>query len=189
MPRYLFRIANKEKYKPEQISEVIAKYEKLSQKFGVSLKNFRISELAIEFDLFAKNEEVVKSVVSELGPLLTERDLNDESPVLGKQAIVHSIIELFNAQRYWECHETMEVIWRTETNRLEKELQQGVILAASALVHAQKNENSVCLGMITRSIAMMERWKEERYYGMPIGSLKKFLKKTVETREISFPKI
>ncbi len=100
------------------------------EKFGISLKNFRISEVAIEFDLFTKEAEsekyAVKALVSEYGSLLSERNLSQEqAEVPSKQVTVQLGIELFNEQRYWECHEAIEDIWRNEKNPVERDTPAG----------------------------------------------------------------
>jgi hypothetical protein len=43
-------------------------------------------------------------------------------------------VELFNRGLYWDSHEALEVDWR----RLDSDFYQGLILYASAFVHAQR---------------------------------------------------
>ena len=83
----------------------------------------------------------------------------------------------------------MEQIWRRETNPQEKALQQGVILSASALVHAQKDEDAICLGMIPRALAKLNQWDEETYYALNVGTLRRSMEEIQKSRKISFPKI
>ena len=47
---------------------------------------------------------------------------------------LHRFLELFNAQEYWESHEVLEGPWRDEGS----DFYQGLILYASAFVHAQR---------------------------------------------------
>lgn len=192
MERHLVRIANTRKYRPEQIVKVASDFEKTARDLEISLKNFRISEIAIEFDLFARDKSLVKKAIKQFvkhGALLSERDLNEDTLKQSKQETVRAVVKLFNEQRYWECHEVMEGVWRPEKDPVEKKAQQGVILAVSALVHAQKNEPSVCLGMIPRTLDKLDSWKEEYYYGMNLDLLKRFLGGMLERKEVSFPKI
>ncbi|MGI0091536.1 MAG: DUF309 domain-containing protein [Nitrososphaerales archaeon] len=194
----MIRLENRgRKYNPEQGLPLMIEFRKRVDKFRAVVKNFRITEVAIEFDLFVKDptskDESVKALTMEYGPLLDERDLADEqnSPPLplskSKEETMKLTIRLFNEQRYWECHEVCEQIWRREKNPTEKALQQGVILAASALVHAQKNENDVCLGMIPSALAKLNQWNGSEYYGLDVASLKKNLEEMLETRRIYFP--
>ena len=194
MLRYLIRLANQNNSRPQQIKEISSEFSKVTERFDTPLKNFRISEIAIEFDLFAKDAEsekqAVKALVSEYGLLLSERNLNEAIPYIqSKQATVQFVIELFNEQRYWECHEVMESIWREEEVPAEKNLQHGVILAVSALVHAQKNESDVCFGMIPRTLEKLSRWEKRDYLGLNVDLLRNRLEEMLETRHILFQKI
>ncbi len=47
---------------------------------------------------------------------------------------LHRFLELFNAGEYWESHEVLEGPWREEGS----DFYQGLILYASAFVHAQR---------------------------------------------------
>ena len=194
MLRYLIRLRNKSNSGPQQIRDISSEFSKVTERFGTPLKNFRISEIAIEFDLFAKDVEsekgAVNALVSEYGSLLSERNLSEAIPYIqSKQAAVQFVIELFNEQRYWECHEVMEGIWREEKVPAEKDLQQGVILAVSALVHAQKDESDVCFGMIPRTLKKMSRWEKRDYLGLNVDLLRNRLEGMLETRHVLFQKI
>lgn len=166
--------------------------------FGAVVKNMRVTEVAVEFDLYANDVEAMKKSIGELtkeyGNLLLDRDLTEEEskyPTLYKNKVetVLQSVDLFNDQRYWECHEAMEQIWRRETNPAEKSVQQGMILAASALVHAQKDENAICLGMIPRTLLRLDSWKEEMYYALNVGRLRRSLEEMLESKKITYPKI
>ena len=47
---------------------------------------------------------------------------------------LHRFLELFNAREYWESHEVLEGPWRERGS----DFYQGLILYASAFVHAQR---------------------------------------------------
>jgi uncharacterized protein len=192
--RYLIRLDNVKKCRPHQIREISIGLSKTAERFDTSLKNFRISEVAIEFDLFVKDagseKQAVKALVSEHSSLLSERNLSQELvDVQDKQATVKLAIKLFNEQRYWECHEAMEGIWRKEKDPAEKNLQQGVILAASALVHAQKDEEDVCFGMLPRTFEKLSFFEKQYYLGLNVDLLKNHLQEMLETRRILFQRI
>lgn len=163
---------------------------KVSQ-FNCIVKNFRITEVAIEFDLFvpdqASKDSSIRALETEYGKELSELDLAyDNELVESKEDVVKKSIDLFNEQRYWECHETLEQIWRKETEPAEKALQQGIILAASALVHAQKNEDDVCFGMIPRALEKLDKWNEPSYYSLDTKQLKDVLRRILDTRSIEY---
>ena len=173
-------------------------FRKKVDKIGTVVKNMRITGVAIEFDLYAQDkasmENSVRELSEEYGSVLLDRDLTAEEssfPTLyhDKEETVKESIQLFNEQRYWECHEALEQIWRRETNPTEKALQQGVILSASALVHAQKDEDSVCIGMIPSAISRLNQWKEDTYYSLNVSLLKKSMEEILKSGKIVYPKI
>ena len=51
-----------------------------------------------------------------------------------KNQLIKDGIFYFNNERFWECHEAFEGAWKQCTGD-EKELIQGLILVAAALVH------------------------------------------------------
>ena len=62
-------------------------------------------------------------------------ETNDGSPdVRDLPQALHGFLELFNAQEYWESHEVLEGPWREGGS----DFYQGLILYASAFVHAQR---------------------------------------------------
>jgi len=173
-------------------------FRKKVDSLGAVVKNMRVTEVAIEFDLYAVNKETmgkaVGSLSREYGNVLLDRDLTAEEtsfPTLYKDKVetVKESVDLFNEQRYWECHEAMEQIWRREPNPTEKAVQQGMILAASALVHAQKDEDAICLGMIPRTLTKLSLWKEDKYYALNVAMLKQDMEGILQSGKISYPKI
>jgi len=83
----------------------------------------------------------------------------------------------------------MEGMWRKEKDPVEKDLQQGVILAASALVHAQKGEEDVCFGMLPRTLEKLSSFEKQYYLGLNVDLLKNHLQEMLETRRILFQRI
>ena len=198
MHRYLVRLANKKNYSPKQTLPLMIEFRKKVDKLGTVVKNMRVTGLAIEFDLYANDkasmEESVKELSEEYGSVLLGRDLTEQDtsfPTLyqDKEETVKESVELFNEQRYWECHEAMEQIWRRETNPTEKALQQGLILSASALVHAQKDEDAICIGMIPSALSRLNQWKEGNYYYLNVDLLKKSMEEILKSGKITYPKI
>lgn len=191
--RYLIRLENKKlKYSSKQILEVSAKLSRSVDSL-VEIKNVRISNNSIEFDLFCDEVTSKKKALDDLtqnfGDLLTERNLREEFPSSSKEETIAIALQLFNDERYWECHETLEQVWRPEPAGKEKDVLQGIILAASALVHSQKNEDTVCIGMIPRALSKLGSWDSERYYSFNISKLEDSLEKIEQSGKIEFPKL
>jgi uncharacterized protein len=196
--RYLVRLANRENYSPKQTLPLMIEFRKKVDPLGAVVKNMRVTQVAIEFDLYANEKSSMEKSVGVLskdyGDMLLDRDLTAEEtsfPTLYRDKVetVKESVELFNEQRYWECHEAMEQIWRRETNPTEKSVQQGLILAASALVHAQKDEDAICLGMIPRTLAKLAVWKDDAYYSLDVALLKQRLQEILTTGKVAYPKI
>lgn len=189
MHRYLIRLVNIAQYSPRDTIKVLVEARKEVDEFRSVVKNLRVADNAIEFDMYvfddnSKSKSLVK-LVEKFGSLLTERDLEIDERFESKESVVKLGINLFNEERYWECHETLEQIWRKEQKGPEKEVQQGFILAASALVHFQKDEKDVCLGMIPSSLSKLDQWSQPKYYGLDVENLRRNLTKMLASREVA----
>ena len=187
--RYLVRLENFKGYEPKDTMSLLVRLRKSVDEFSSVVKNLRVTNSAIEFDLYVldslKKEESIAKLERDFGKKVSERDLEkEELATLDKEEVVKRSVELFNEQRFWECHETLEQIWRKEPKGPEKEVQQGIILAASAFVHFQKNEDDVCLGMIPKALFRLDSWHAGKYYMIDIEQFKEKLKKVRETKVI-----
>jgi hypothetical protein len=166
-----------------------------ADEFTSVIKNLRVSETAIEFDLYTIDEEKKLKTISKLelefGQEVSERDLalEETGEVPDKEQVVERSVGLFNEQRFWECHETLEQVWRKETDRTEKDVQQGIILTASAFVHYQRNEDDVCLGMIPRALSKLEKWSLKTYHMIDIELLREELREIQRSKIIHLFKI
>ena len=184
----MIRLENFRRYVPRNALDLLIELRKASLEFDSVVKNLRVTEQAIEFDLYVLHEESKRKTLQKLeldfGKKIGEKDLAVETPFVDKQSILQESVKLFNEQRYWECHETLEQVWRREARGPEKDVEQGIILAASALVHFQRNEDLICLGMIPRTIEKLDSWKDPKYNMIDIGRLKEDLKHIYETKEI-----
>lgn len=144
-------------------------------------ENFRVSKVAIEFDLYEDTpgnlERDVRAVTSALGPVLSIRNL---SAVEEKRTVEQSIglaKAMYSEERFWEVHEELESQWRKLPGGVpEKEVLQGLILLAAAYVHLQKGEESVALSILGRAIFRIGAFGGSSYHGLDISSLRRSLK-------------
>ena len=60
-------------------------------------------------------------------------------------------VEQFNAGEYWECHETLETLWRAET-RPVRDLYQGVLQVGVAFHHLRNGNTPGAVKMLRRSL-------------------------------------
>ena len=110
-------------------------------------------------------------MASPLAKLEFIRDLNVAPPHKTDAETFSEARRLFNEERYWECHEVLEGIWRGKQGE-EKRLLQGIILVCAAFVHHQKGEDSVALGVLRRAIPQLEL-SSRSYGGFDVTALKK----------------
>jgi hypothetical protein len=152
MMRYLVRLANSQGYTPADVKLLQAKIRELlgsADKIG----NLRISTSAIEFDLFAEQTDLnrSKSLLEEkISKVVTLRPIDPRFPTKGGGEMLREGVDLFNQERFWEAHEVLEEIWHPAKGD-DRDIIQGLILTAAALVHFQKNEKVVCISILGRA--------------------------------------
>jgi len=69
-------------------------------------------------------------------------------------------IELFNAGRFFDCHEVWEEAWK-RSNGAEKLFYQGMIQAAVAILHAQRGNPRGAQSTWDKARAKLERLPAE----------------------------
>ena len=138
-------------YVPTDAKTLLAKADQLTSEMDVIVRDMRVSTKYLEFDVSVNKEEldqVVKEFQS-LGTLNDARHVVEEK--IEKEDALKRAKQYFNDEKYWECHEVLESVWK-KTHEGEKDLVQGIILVAAALVHYQKNENDICLSIMRRAM-------------------------------------
>lgn len=75
-------------------------------------------------------------------------------------------IRLFNAQEYWESHEVLEQPWRTNRS----DFYQGLIIFASAFVHAQRGNPVGIRKQMTKVFGKLERYRPH-YMGINVEAV------------------
>jgi len=151
--RYLFRLSNKNERTPKDIDRV---RDSIRMVLGSreSATHFRISSNAVEFNLYAHNNDELgerERLLEEHGfEIIGKKLLDTPSIPIGRIEALKEGIALFNEERFWESHEILEQLWRESTGG-EREILQGLILTAAAFVHYQKNEPDVCLSVLKRA--------------------------------------
>jgi hypothetical protein len=169
--RYLVRLANSQGYTPTDVKMLQAKIRELlgsADKIG----NLRISTSAIEFDLFAEQTDLNRSkrfLEAKISKVVTLRPIESRVPARREEETLREGIDLFNQERFWEAHEVLEEIWHPATG-VERDIIQGLILTAAALVHYQKNEKAVCISILGR--AMEKLGTLDNFKGLDIKRLR-----------------
>ena len=141
---------------------------------------------ALELDIFCPTAADFETFLAAVGPIgQTEfaTDLNKAPEYLTDADILSRAKALFNAERYWECHETLEGLWRRKQG-VEKRLLQGIILVCAAYVHHQKGEDGVALGVLGRGAKLLD-YPHQWYGRFNISKLRVDVRSILETRRLT----
>ena len=102
-------------------------------------------------------------------------------------AIVAEARRLFNEHRFWEVHEVLEGLWK-ELSGPEKDLVQGLILVAAALVHVQKNEWEPVWTMLADALRRIGSGRDD-YYGWDIQKFRAHFAQILAAKKIEIPTV
>ena len=159
----------------------------IARSLEVEVRNPKWSSYGgLELDVFVQSPpdfELFLSAVEPLAKLEFLKDLNRAPPTMTKQESLEEARALFNAERYWECHEVLEGVWRNSEGS-EKLLVQGLILVCAAYVHQQKGEIDVGLGILQRAAPQIT-WESGVYFGVDIAGLAGSVAKVLRSRKFT----
>ena len=166
--RFLLRI------RPPLREGFLASVKTVGASLGVEVRNPKWTSYgALEVDLFPPSPQDFRlflAAVAPLGDVEFWRDLYEAPKSLSKEEHVEEARAFFNAERYWECHEVLEGIWRNSSGA-EKSFLQGMILVCAAFVHHQKGEPDVALGVMRRAVGQLD-WPQPRYLSVDAAAMK-----------------
>lgn len=189
--RFLVRLSNPGKYQPADRKRLTQEAYERVRVFKADVGNLRVSSSAVELDLLLDSksilEKAVEALAREIGPVLTIRQLDVESAPIGDAQTIKLGLDLFNEERYWESHEALETAWRRMTGA-EKDILQGIILLAAALVHLQKNEQSIALSVIGRAHQRLSPY-DGGHFGIDLSVLKTKVEGMLSAGEPQFFKV
>ena len=181
--RFLIRLGSAGSPRDRLLTTVRA----LARSVGVEARNPKWTSYgALEVDVFAPARPDFDLFISTLGPIAEvefARDLNVASPHRTEQETFSEARAYFNSERYWECHEALEGLWRLKQGE-EKQLLQGLILVCAAFVHHQKGEDEVALGVLERASAKLAS-QSVTYGGFELPPLRRRVQEILLTRRFS----
>ena len=181
--RFLVRFANTDLPKDKMLASVRA----LGRSLGADARNPKWTSYgALEVDIFCANEADFGLFLSAIVPIFkTEfvRDLNKAPEYEPESELLAESRYYFNAERYWECHEVLESVWRIKHGD-EKRLLQGIILVCAAFVHHQKGEEEVAMSVLRRAAKQLE-FNSLMYAGIDLPSLRENVGSLLEKKQIS----
>lgn len=180
--RFLIRISNEKGYLPSHVKALTKELRQSISGLDMRIGGLRISTRAIEFDLFTSNEllDRIVPLTSSYGSLLSTKRLEHEVGTESIDDTVSTAKNYFNEERFWECHELLEGIWKQSTGD-EQMLLQGVILVAAAFVHVQRDEPEICISMLKRALPMLT--KKDQYYSLDIKRFTRSVKTVVNSKK------
>jgi hypothetical protein len=169
-------------YLPHDAPVLLKKADQLTSGFDVIVRDARVSKKYLEFDVSVakKDLDLLVEKMGSIGLLDHARHLVEEK--IEKNEALENGKFYFNSERFWECHEVLEEVWK-KTYEGEKDLVQGIILAAAAFVHYQKYENEICLSIMNRAMQKLAN-TTGKYHGIDIDEFKKKISHMVKTGTI-----
>ncbi len=189
MARYLLRVANQVGYTPKDVEQVA---ETVRKTLGSreSASHFRVSTEAVEFNMFARSEKELddrkKLLTQGLFRIVNLRLLDTPPKTVDKEEALAEGIQLFNKERFWECHEALEQAWHVSKG-VERDAIQSIILTAAAFVHYQKGEDEICLSILKRARAKLASIRE--YMIIDLVGLGKNIDGILDSEEIQLFKL
>lgn len=170
-------------YLPADAKSLLASADRLTAGMDVIIRDMRVSTNYLEFDVSVKKEELdlVVTKLAPIGPLNDARHVVEEH--IEKEEALRLARQYFNDERYWECHEVLEGVWKN-TQEGEKDLVQGIILVAAALVHYQKHENEICLSIMGRAVEKFAR-ASGTYHGIDVDKFQSTVVGMISARTIA----
>lgn len=70
-------------------------------------------------------------------------------------------VKLFNEQKYWECHESLEDVWMEDRQDAARNVYWAVIQVAAALIHYRDGKIIGAQGMINKAKEKFRRCREQ----------------------------
>jgi hypothetical protein len=170
-------------YVPQDAKNLLSQADKLVAEMHVIVRDARVSSRCVEFDVSVSKEylDILVKKLETIGSLDDARYIVEEE--MEKEEAVEKGREYFNYERFWECHETLEGVWK-KTYEGEKDLVQGIILVAAAFVHYQKNEDDICLSILKRAMEKFSN-SSDKYHKIDIDVLRHKVSEIISSGKIA----
>jgi predicted metal-dependent hydrolase len=173
-----------EKYNPNDATSILSLSRNILHDDKIIIRDVRVASHFLELDISIATSagiEKIKSKLSQIAPIIDiDRIIEKE---LDKRECLELARELFNNEKYWKTHEVLEGIWK-HTQGDERDLLNGIILIAAALVHYQKAELAVCISIMKRAMVKLNN-SYGKYYDVDIDSLKREVTNMVKSSKVS----
>ncbi len=163
--------------------DILRKSRVIVSGMNLTLRDCRVSKKYVEFDTTISKSDLDELIekLSSIGPLDHAKHVIEE--IVEKEKAISEGVDYFNNERFWECHEILESVWKNCDGN-EKFLVQGLILVAAGLVHYQKNEDSICLSIFNRALEKLEN-SNGKYHNINIDKIKKTITVMINSKDVS----
>ena len=183
MERYMLHLKNSSDLNRKMAKNILRQSRRLASDMDLILRDCRISKKYVEFDTSIQQSNLDELIekLSSIGPLDHAKHVVEE--IVEKEKAISEGISYFNNERFWECHEILEGVWKN-CDGDEKFLVQGLILVAAGLVHYQKDEDAVCISIFNRALEKLENSSGE-YHNINIDKIKKTVTDMIKSKDVS----
>lgn len=178
----MLHLQNTVPYTPKEANLLLQKARKLVEP-EVSIRDARVSKKYLEFDLSIAEDKDIGPTVERfqvIAPLASYEEIMER--YMEKDEAIMRAVQLFNDERYWEAHESLEYVWKDATGT-EKEILNGIILVAAAFVHHEKDELDICVSILRRAKRKLDQTSDE-YYGINISKVVEVLSDIIDTGQV-----
>ena len=183
MERYMLHLKNSSNLDRKMAKDILRQSRRLTSEMNLILRDCRVSKKYVEFDTTIPQSSLDELIekLSSIGPLDHAKHVVEE--IIEKEEAISEGISYFNNERFWECHEILEGVWKN-CDGDEKFLVQGLILVAAGLVHYQKDEDSICISIFNRALEKLEN-SNGQYYNIDINKIKKTVNEMIISKDVS----
>jgi len=92
-------------------------------------------------------------------------------------------VALFNAGRYWDCHEILEDLWRDEPDPV-RYLYQGILLVGVGLYHLERSNRHGALTKLRAGLALLAPY-EPSCQGVDVAALRRAAAAVLDLVEVA----
>lgn len=185
MPRYIVHLHNN-RFSAKNAMDLLHWARNLADNSTI-IRDSRISSRYVEFDITTTYEKLdnLLTKLAGISPVANTVEIIEKETE--KEKAIEYAKSLFNDERYWECHEALEGVWKRESGN-QKSLLQGIILTCAAFVHSQKDEDDICVTILGRAMEKLQN-ATGIYYGINMDKFKKLLLEIIHTKNIQYFRI
>ena len=179
----MLHLKNSSNLNRKMAKDILRESRRLASGMDLILRDCRISKKYVELDTSIQQSNLDQLIekLSPIGTLDHAKHVVEE--IVEKEQAISDGISYFNNERFWECHEILEGVWKNCTGD-EKFLVQGLILVAAGLVHYQKDEDEICISIFNRALVKLENSSGE-YHDINIDKIKQTITEMINLKDVS----